>query len=166
MSIVNFLLWLHDTSFSGTLRGSTWAEPIVETIHVLTLTVLLGFTVLLDLRLLGVAMRRKPVSDVLDQLNPPIIGAFWIMLFSGALLFCGDPVAFYGTIFFRAKMIMLVLAVVNILIFNSTLRRRITEWDRDPATPPMAKLAAIVSLVLWAAIIAAGRAIAYAVPPP
>src|SRR5438309_4474827 len=124
MSIVNFLLWLHDTSFSGTLRGSTWAEPIVETIHVLTLTVLLGFTVLLDLRLLGVAMRRKPVSDVLDQLNPPIIGAFWIMLFSGALLFCGDPVAFYGTIFFRAKMIMLVLAVVNILIFNSTLRRR------------------------------------------
>jgi hypothetical protein len=166
MPVSSFLQWLQDTSFSAALRDSTWAEPVVETIHVLTLTVFLGFTVLLDLRLLGVAMRHERISEVLDELNPPIIGAFLIMLATGALLFCGDPVAFYGTIFFRVKMIMLILAVLNILIFNLTLGRRITDWEQNPNIPTMAKLAAIVSLVLWAAIIAAGRAIAYAVPAP
>jgi hypothetical protein len=110
MPVSSFLQWLQDTSFSAALRDSTWAEPVVETIHVLTLTVFLGFTVLLDLRLLGVAMRHERISEVLDELNPPIIGAFLIMLATGALLFCGDPVAFYGTIFFRVKMIMLILA--------------------------------------------------------
>jgi hypothetical protein len=166
MAVSSFLQWLQNTGFSAALRDSTWAEPVVETIHVLTLTVFLGFTVLLDLRLLGFAMRHKRISEVLDELNPPIIGAFVMMLVTGVLLFCGDPVAFYGTIFFRVKMIMLILAVLNILVFNSTLGRRVAEWEQNPNTPTMARVAAIVSLVLWAAIIAAGRAIAYAVPPP
>ena len=162
----SFLQWLQNTGFSGTLRNSTWAEPAVETIHVLTLTVFLGFTVLLDLRLLDICLRNKRVSEVLEQLNPPIIVAFGIMLVSGVLLFCGDPVSFYSTIFFRVKMIMLIFAVINILIFNLMHGRRIAEWDGNSRTPTMAKLAAIVSLLLWAAIVAAGRAIAYAVPPP
>jgi uncharacterized protein DUF6644 len=166
MAVSSLLRWLQETGFSAALRDSTWAEPVVETFHVLTLTVFLGFTVLLDLRLLGLTMRHKRISEVLDELNPPIIAAFLMMLVTGVLLFCGDPVAFYGTIFFRAKMIMLILAVLNILVFNSTLGRRVPEWEESPTTPTMAKLAAIVSLVLWAAIIAAGRAIAYAVPPP
>ena len=166
MPVNSFLQWLQDSSFSAALRDSTWAEPVIETIHVLTLTVFLGFTVLLDLRLLGFAMRHRRVSEVFEELNPPIIGAFLMMLATGALLFCGDPVAFYGTIFFRAKMIMLILAVLNILVFSSTLGRRIGQWEQDPNTPAMAKLAAVLSLVLWAAIVAAGRAIAYAVPPP
>ena len=161
----SFLQWLQDTGFSAALRNSTWAEPVVETVHVLTLTVFLGFTVLLDLRLLGISLRNKRISEVLQELNPPIIAAFCIMLASGVLLFCGDPVSFYSTIFFRAKMIMLLLAVINIWVFNLMQARRISEWDGN-STPALAKSAAIVSLVLWAAIVAAGRAIAYAVPPP
>ena len=62
----NFLQWLADTQFSTVMRESTWAEPIVETIHVLTLTLFLGFAVLLDLRLLGITLKRKPVSEVLS----------------------------------------------------------------------------------------------------
>jgi hypothetical protein len=162
----SFLQWLQDTAFSGALRNSTWAEPVVETVHVLTLTVFLGFTVLLDLRLLGFGLLNKRVSETLEELNPPIIAAFCVMLVSGVLLFCGDPVSFYSTIFFRAKMVMLVLAAINIWVFNLMQARRINEWDGNSTTPALAKLAAIVSLVLWAAIVAAGRAIAYAVPPP
>ena len=55
MWFASFLQWLHDTQFSNTMRESIWAEPLVETIHVLTLTLFLGFAVLLDFRLLGVA---------------------------------------------------------------------------------------------------------------
>ena len=83
MSLASFLQWLHDTGFSTWLRDSTWTEPIVETIHVLTLTLFLGFAVLLDLRLLGVAMKRRRVSEVIGQLNPWLIGGFVVMVASG-----------------------------------------------------------------------------------
>jgi len=166
MLLARFLHWLYETGFSATLRESTWAEPIVETVHVLTLTLFLGFAVLLDLRLLGIAFRRKRVSVVLSQLNPFMIAGFGVMIVTGVLLFCGDPVAFYSTTFFRVKMIMLVLAGLNVLVFNWTVGRRVAEWDQEVRTPMGAKVAAILSLVLWVGIIAAGRGIAYALPPP
>src|SRR5882762_2609633 len=166
MLLARFLHWLYETGFSATLRESTWAEPIVETVHVLTLTLFLGFAVLLDLRLLGVVLRRKRVSEMLSQLNPFMIAGFAVMIGTGVLLFCGDPVAFYGTTFFRVKMIMLVLAGLNVLVFNWTVGRRVAEWDQEVRTPMGAKVAAILSLVLWVGIIAAGRGIAYALPPP
>ena len=114
MWFARFLQWLADTQFSTTMRDSLWAEPLVETIHVLTLTLFLGFAVLLDLRLLGVVLRRRPASEVLRQINPWLIAGFIVMIISGVLLFCGDPVSFYSTVFFKVKMIMLVLAGLNV----------------------------------------------------
>ena len=166
MWFANLLQWLHDTQLSTTMRESIWAEPLVETIHVLTLTLFLGFAVLLDLRLLGVCMRRRKVSEVLAQLNPFLFVGFAIMVVSGLLLFTGDPPAFWGTIFFKVKMIFLIVAGLNVLIFNATIGRKVAEWDLTAKTPQAAKVAAIVSIVLWVAIVAAGRAIAYALPPP
>ena len=166
MWFANFLQWLHDTQFSTVMRESIWAEPIVETIHVLTLTLFLGFAVLLDLRLLGVCLRRRRMSEVLGQLNPLLFVGFAIMVISGLLLFSGDPPAFWSTFFFKIKMVFLVLAGLNVLIFNATIGRKVAEWDLAPKTPRAAKVAAVVSIVLWVAIIAAGRAIAYALPPP
>lgn len=166
MWFANLLQWLHDTQLSTAMRESIWAEPLVETIHVLTLTLFLGFAVLLDLRLLGVCMRRRKVSEVLAQLNPFLFVGFAIMVVSGLLLFTGDPPAFWGTIFFKVKMIFLIVAGLNVLIFNATIGRKVAEWDLALKTPQAAKVAAIVSIVLWVAIVAAGRAIAYALPPP
>jgi Family of unknown function (DUF6644) len=167
MWFANFLQWLHDTQISTTMRESIWAEPLVETIHVLTLTLFLGFAVLLDLRLLGVCMRRRKMSEVLQQLNPFLFIGFTIMVVTGLLLFTGDPPAFWNAWwFFRAKMVFLVLAGLNVLIFNATIGRSVAQWDLSPKTPRAAKVAAVVSIVLWVAIVAAGRAIAYALPPP
>src|SRR5882672_7969788 len=145
MLLARFLHWLFETGFSATLRESTWAEPIVETVHVLTLTLFLGFAVLLDLRLLGIAFRRKRVSVVLSQLNPFMIAGFGVMIGTGVLLFCGDPVAFYSTLFFKVKMVMLILAGVNVLIFNWTVGRQVAEWDQELRTPMGAKVAAVLS---------------------
>lgn len=166
MYLARFLQWLDGTQFSQWMRGSIWAEPIVETIHVLTLTFFLGFAVLLDLRLLGVCMKKRRVSEVLGQFNPCLFCGFAVMIVSGVLLFSGDPVDFYSTSFFKIKMILLVFAGLNVLVFNATIGRKVAEWDSALETPKAAKVAAIVSLVLWAAIVAAGRAIAYVLPPP
>jgi len=126
----------------------------------------LGFAVLLDLRLLGVCLRRRRVSEVLAQLNPWLAAGFAVMILTGMLLFCSDPLAFFNNNFFRVKMAMLALAVLNVVAFNRTVGRNVAAWDENPQTPGGAKVAAILSLVLWAAIVAAGRAIAYTLPPP
>jgi hypothetical protein len=166
MSFAQFLHWLSGTNFSIALREVAWAEPVVESVHVLTLTLFLGFSVLLDLRLLGVIFRRRRASEVLAQLNPYLFAGFAVMIVTGVLLFCGDPVSFYSTIFFRVKMIMIVLAGINVLVFNWTVGRRVADWDQNLNTPTGAKVAAVISFMLWVAIIAAGRGIAYVLPPP
>ncbi|MGA2717706.1 MAG: DUF6644 family protein [Candidatus Acidiferrales bacterium] len=166
MSLTSLFVWLHDTSFSIWLRDSTWTEPIVETIHVLSLTLFFGFAVLLDSRLLGITMKRRRISEVLAQLNPWLIAGFIVMTVSGILLFMGDPVSFYQTTFFKVKIILIVLAGLNVLVFNATIGSRMESWDLASPTPGKAKAAAILSLCFWIAIIAAGRAIAYVLPPP
>jgi hypothetical protein len=168
MSLASFLDWLSNTQFSMYMRESTWGEPIVESIHVLTLTLFLGFAVMLDMRLLGVVLKKRRMSEVLAQFNPWLFGGFAVMIVSGVLLFSADPVSFYNTHppFFKIKMIMLVLAGLNVLIFNATIGRKVAEWDLSPSTPGAARAAGVVSIVLWVLIIAAGRAIAYVLPPP
>jgi putative copper export protein len=166
MGFDRFLQWLSETSFSATMRESVWAEPLVETVHVLTLTLFLGFVLFLDLRLLDVMLRHKRVSEMFAQFNPWLFGGFAVMIVTGLLLFSADPENFYSTLFFKIKMIMLVLAALNVVVFNATLGRRIDEWDTAPRTPWKVKLAGAISLVLWVCIVAAGRGIAYALPPP
>jgi hypothetical protein len=89
-----FLAWLANTTFSMYLRESPWAYPIVETVHVLTLCLFLGFTTLLDLRLLGIALGRTAASLVTRRLEPWILLGFASMALSGGLLFASDPVGF------------------------------------------------------------------------
>src|SRR5215813_14232044 len=111
----HFLQWLSETPFSVTMRESVWAEPLVETIHVLTLTLFLGFVLLLDLRLLDVTLRRKRVSEMFAQFNPWLFAGFAVMIVTGLLLFSADPVSFYSTLFFKLKKIMLVQPDVNVV---------------------------------------------------
>jgi len=166
MMFQSVFLWLHDTSFGTVIRESTWAEPIIETVHVLTLTVFLGFVILLDLRLLDLAFRHTPVSRIFRHLNPWLFAAFAVMLVTGITLFAGDPVLFYSTIFFKLKMIMLVLAALNVVVFNLTLGRTLEQWDVLAQTPRGAKITGLLSLVLWISVVACGRGIAYVLPPP
>jgi hypothetical protein len=166
MILDSSLVWLHDTSFGTLIRESTWAEPIIETIHVLTLTVFLGFIILLDLRLLDLIMRQTRVSTVFQRLKPWLFGSFGIMLVTGISLFAGDPVLFYGTIFFKLKMLMLLAAALNVVVFNLTLGRTLMQWDARATTPRGVKISGLLSLVLWVAVVACGRGIAYVLPPP
>lgn len=166
MSLEGALTWLHDTAFGTLIRESTWGEPLLETIHVLTLTVFLGFVILLDLRLLDLALRRTPVSTVFKQLNPWLFGSFGVMIVTGVSLFSGDPVLFYETIFFKLKMVMLLAAALNVVAFNFTVGRSLAQWDALPATPRGAKVIAMASLILWVSVVACGRGIAYVLPPP
>jgi hypothetical protein len=153
--------WLASTRGSIALHESLYMYPLVESTHVLTLGVFVGLAVFLDLRLLGLTMKRVPVSEVTARLLPWARTGFAVMVITGALLFYAIPVRTYQSVFFRAKVAMLLLAGLNVWLFHSRVERRVADWDLAPVAPLAARVVAVVSLVLWAGIVIAGRMIAY-----
>jgi uncharacterized membrane protein len=153
--------WLASTRWSIALHESLYMYPLVESTHVLALTLFVGLAVMLDLRLLGLTLKNVPVSEMLDRVLPWTKVGFVIMIATGALLFYAIPVRNYQNIFFRVKVIMLLLAGLNVWIFHWRVERRVADWDLDPVPPKAARVAAVISIALWAAIIVAGRMIAY-----
>ena len=161
MSLLGFCEWLASTSGSIALHESLYMYPIVESVHVWTLCLFVGLATMMDLRLLGLAMRRVPLSEVMERLLPWTAAGFILMAISGALLFYAIPVRTYQNIFFRVKVVMLILAGLNVWVFQRGVYRSVAEWDRDPFPPRSARIAGALSLALWAAVIVAGRMIAY-----
>jgi len=161
VSLFDLCEWLGNTPWSIALHESRYAFLVVLSVHVLTLTVFVGTVLLIDLRLLGAAMTRVPTSEVISRLLPWSGAGLVVMIASGALLFYAAPLVRYENVFFRLKMAALVLALANVWLFHRTAYRRVAEWDRDPVPPRAARVAAVVSLVLWACIITAGRMMAY-----
>src|SRR5499425_38881 len=136
---------------------------IVLTVHVMTLCLFVGTAAIVDLRLLGLTMQKVRVSEVMARLLPWTSAGFLVMLISGALLFYAAPLLRYQNIFFRAKMLALVLAGVNVWVFHNTVYRRVAEWDLDPIPPRPARIVGGLALVLWAVLITLGRLIPYQV---
>jgi len=161
MSFLPFCQWLASTQGSIALHQSLYAYPVVESIHVLTLTVFVGLAGWLDLRLLGLSLRNLPVSEMVRRLLPWMQAGFVIMVISGILLFYAIPVRSYQNVFFRVKLIFLVLAGLNVWFFHRGVYRSVERWDGDQVAPRPARVAGAASIVLWACIIVAGRLIAY-----
>jgi hypothetical protein len=161
MSLADFCQWLQDTSWGTGIRESVWVFPIVEGTHVLALALSVGVLVVMDLRLAGVLMKREPVSRISSQLMPWSLAGFTVMFLTGILLFWSQAVKAYGSVFFRIKLALLLLAGVNALVFELTLRRTVATWDTDEKPPFRARLAGVLGIVLWAGVIAAGRTMAY-----
>ena len=136
---------------------------IVLTVHVMTLCLFVGTAVMVDLRLLGLTMQSVRVSEVMTRLLPWTSAGFVLTIISGTLLFYAAPLSRYENIFFRAKMVALLLAGINILAFHNTVYRRVAEWDLDPIPPRRARVMGGFALVFWALIITLGRLIPYQV---
>jgi len=156
---INFVRWLNDTPISVYLREGDWPFPIIETIHILGLGFSVGTVMWLDLRLLKLTMREVPVADVIDQLEPWAMGGFAVMLVSGSLLILSEPLKCYNTIAFRIKVVLLILAALNVLYFHKRVMHNVDEWDQN--MPWRAKMVGALSLVLWLGVVIAGRWTAY-----
>lgn len=160
-SILHVCQWIYSTPLSTGIRESPYWFPIIEGIHTLGITAVVGTVAVLDLRLLGVTMKRVPVSTVARQVLPWTWIGFSIMFVTGLLLSIAEAATNYFNWAFRIKLILLVLVGLNPLIFHLTVYRKVNSWDVAPVTPVRARAAAVCSLGLWASIIVAGRLIAY-----
>ena len=162
MSLLELCQWIQDTQVGTAIRESILVYPIILSVHLLALSVSVGTLVWFDLRLLGFKMRVQPVSEVYNQLMPWMLGGFLVMFLTGGLLFWALAAKCYGNIYFRIKMAALLLAGLNALIFHLLTQRTIADWDAAPVPPIGARLAGVVSIVLWVVIIGAGRRIVVA----
>ena len=159
--MLSFFGWLGETPWSIALHESQYAYSILESIHVWTLMLFIGSIVMFDLRLLGWTMRSVPVGDVVNRLLPWTIAGFIIMVITGLLLFYAIPLRTYQSIFFRTKMVLLLLAGLNVWLFHTRIFPQVATWGASPTPPKAARIAGGVSLLLWGSIVFLGRMIAY-----
>ena len=161
MSVVQVSEWLEATSVAVWIRESIYGFAIVVAIHILSLTLSVGTLVWFDLRLLGVAMLRVPVSQLYRRLMPWIVSGFTFMFVSGAILLVAFATSAYGNLYLRIKAAALLLAAVNALYYHWVTERHIAGWDeaRRPSLP--ARAAGLISIVVWATVIVAGRMMSY-----
>jgi len=153
--------WIEATSLGVMVRESLWAFPILVGVHIMAIMLSVGLLVWFDLRLLGATMRTRPVAEGFRNLKGWMIAGFSLMFLSGALLFTAHAAKAYANNYFRAKIVLIVLAGINTAVYHVTIDRRREEWS-DAAVPPLgARTAGLVSLVLWFSVIAAGRIFAY-----
>src|ERR1700674_4577634 len=156
MSFLAFFERLADSPWSFGLHESEIAYSLIESIHVWSLCLFFGMTLMFDLRLLGWTMRSVPVSEVIRRLQPWTIAGFVMMVISGTLLVYAIPVRSYQNIFFRGKMLLLLLAGLQVLIFHSRVFPSVARGDVDAAPPLTARIAGALSLVLWIGIVVSG----------
>jgi hypothetical protein len=152
---------LQQTTLSVSLRESLYMWWFVEGGHLLALAIMLGPALMLDLRLLGWLWTRDAVSKVEARFLPITITGFALVIFTGVLLFISEPVRCYESVYFRVKIGLILLAGLNAMVFHATVDRRRAEWDTVLPPPPGARWAGLLGLILWTAVIFAGRYMAY-----
>jgi hypothetical protein len=160
MSLLAMMTWLEHRPFAVAIAESTWLFPIVETVHVLALTVVVGSVAMMDLRLLGVGSKDRAASEVISSSLPWAWSAFAVAFGAGSMMFSSKAATYYVNVPFRIKMLCLALAAVNMLFFHFFTARGMAAWDRG-APPRAARLAAACSLTLWVVIVATGRCIGF-----
>jgi hypothetical protein len=156
MSLLALFKWFDATPISIVIRDSTYIFPVVEVLHLFGLTLLLGTVTVVDMRMLGVGMRRQSVSEVASQLTPWSVGAAIVTIVSGILLFLSEAMKCYGNAAFPYKMWFLLGGIILYFI----TQRKITA-PGSGVSPGQLKVIAILSLLLWYGVAIAGRAIAF-----
>jgi len=148
---------LEASALSRAISTSSWAFAVVESIHLLALAVIGGAVLMLDLRFLGLGLRRQSIREVAQEAQPWLIASLIVMLVTGAVLFISEPIKCYYSTPFWVKMTSLALA----MLFTFTVRRRMTQADEASVRPALFKLVALVSLTLWFGVGAGGRWIGF-----
>lgn len=157
---MNFFLWLKDTTFGTAVRESLWIYPTFEILHLFGIVLLVGAIAMTDLRLIGMS-RRLPITLTAQHLLPWVWVGFAMAVLSGLALFSGFATDYWINTAFRIKLVLILIAGLNAALFHFRVYSGVASWNENTASPLSARAFALMSIVLWFSIIAAGRLIAY-----
>ena len=159
-SINALCVWIDQTPLSQWIQVTNWVVPTVQTIHILAIAVVASSALMIDLRLIGVFWADRPLKDVSARFLPLVWWPLLILLATGLIMIISEPTRSLKNPAFQLKMMLLIAALIVTGIFQFLQRRNASFGDL--AGPRAAAVTvAVVSMLLWSAIIFAGRWIAY-----
>jgi hypothetical protein len=153
------------TTLFTALRGSANIYPIVLSLHMIGIAFFGGMILMTDLRLLGWALRKRSIAEVITQFRVPKRWGLLLTATCGILLAGSKAEEYYYNAFFRTKLILFAVVIVTELVFYRSVYANPEVLDRTPSAPANAKLAAAISMLLWTSIACCGRGIGYIEPP-
>jgi hypothetical protein len=160
-----------DLFFSGlqNSRLGVWINtggavfPIIETLHVIALSLVFGTLLIVDLRLLGLASMNRRYTDVARDLLRFTWSGFALAFATGCLLFVANAGSIYANRAFQTKMVLVLLAGLNMFVFKRVTSRSEQVWDLSAPPPKSARIAGLMSLCLWLGVIVCGRLIGFTI---
>jgi hypothetical protein len=156
-----FADWLSNTALSKTLQDQPWVVPTSQSIHIIAVSIVFGSACMINLRLLGVGRSGRSVSQLTSTLVPWMWRGLAVLLLTGLVQTVTEPVRQFVTPMFWAKMTMIIVVATMTAFYAKAVRRNAAAWDAASSRPARAKAFAIVSTLLWLAIIVCGRFIGY-----
>ena len=157
VSLDRFCVWLEETPFSHALQTAEWVIPSVQTVHILSIGLVMSAVVLFDLRLLDLNATDQPVMRVAARFLPVLWRTLPVLLLTGLLLIVAEPARSLENGAFQLKMLLLVVSVVLTLVVQGRINTN--RWNTSSVL--LRKGFPLVSLLLWIGIVFAGRWIAY-----
>ena len=143
------------------MHESFYVYNWVETTHVLTLTLSLGLLLVIDLRMLGLAFTNLPATRLAQRLQTPMLLGFALMFLTGMALFYAIPVRSSQSLWLRIKLLLLLAAFINALVFHKHLRNAGPDWNNSTRAPESLRRGALISIGCWVSVVICGRLIAY-----
>lgn len=159
--MISWAEWLQNMALATAIRESTLAYPVILSLHLTGMALFGGMILMTDLRLLGIAMTRRPVSEVIQGLRPWKHLGLTLVVTCGMLLAWSKLASYAVNPFFHLKLTLLLLVAIHALVFRKSVYRNAKELDQSPVIPGRAKVAAVISLALWIGLVSAGRWIGY-----
>jgi hypothetical protein len=156
-----FIAYFEDSGLADNIRENDLLFPLIESVHVLAISLVIGSILVVDLRLLGFASIRRPVGRVIDGILPLTWSAFAVAVASGSLLFISNATKYLANGYFVAKLFLILAAGLNMVVFHFVSAKDLPKWENEPAPPLRARLAGGLSILLWVAVVACGRWIGF-----
>lgn len=147
-----------DSGLNQWIAETYWLWPVLEIFHFIGLSIMLGALLIIDARLLG--MLRTYDAGSVKRLVPLVWVGFCINLASGTMFFVGDPMRYSINIGFQLKMLLILIAGLNVVVYQLQVRPQLTGWN-TVSMPTVARLVAIASLATWGGVLLLGRLIPY-----
>jgi len=157
MSLLEFCQWLQFSPPLVAMRSSPWLFPVIATIHLMGLSVLGGAVLLVDLRLLGLGLRRQPVAQLAQDAERWLFRGLLVMVATGIPLFMCFATKYYYLTFFWVKM----AALLAVVVFTVSVRRRVIMADETRMNHAWDKAVALTSITLWTTVALGGRYIGF-----
>jgi len=161
MTILEVCEWLETTALGAIAPATLYGFQVLVGIHILGLILSVGTLLWMDLRMIGISLVAGPLSEIQRSLSPWFFFGFSAMFVSGFILFAGFATSAYENTYFRIKMIALVLAGINALIFHVMAKKMSADWDAAQPPPALVRFAGLGSIVLWSTVILSGRMMSY-----